>query len=177
MPTIIVGDYELEIISNPGEPPFDRFYGEEDVYLYSSILLQTYSANDLLQTVLISSVGGGTTVHETSFIVKKDRVTICCSDSVFCLSIPNLELLWRTKADSATCFEIFSHQEDYIVHGELEISRLDLNGKILWQRSGADIFITIHASPDDFIVADGLILATDWDGRKYQWDLDGNPVS
>jgi ABC-type ATPase with predicted acetyltransferase domain len=42
-------------------------------------------------------------------------------------------LLWWTKADQATFFEINKYQESDIIHGELEISRLDKDGKITWQ--------------------------------------------
>jgi hypothetical protein len=58
-------------------------------------------------------------------IIEDKRLLICCSDSIFCLSIPDLTLLWRTRADEATCFEILKYQDSYIVHGELEILRLD----------------------------------------------------
>ena len=101
---------------------------------------------------------------------------ICCSDSVFCLTIPTLLLQWKTKADFATCFEIFKYKLDYIVHGEVEISRLSADGDLIWQQSGADIFVTPKSNEDDFVVTDDYILATDWDNRKYRFDFDGNVI-
>ena len=53
-----------------------------------------------------------------------------------------MNLKWNTQADEVTCFQIYVLQEDYIIHGELEISRIDKNGNIKWQYSGADIFVT-----------------------------------
>ena len=42
--------------------------------------------------------------------------------------------MWRTQADQATCFEIYKYEDSYIIHGEFEISRLDKDGKIIWQQ-------------------------------------------
>lgn len=84
-------------------------------------------------------------------------------------------MLWKTKADQATCFEIFKHKDDYIVHGELEISRLDKNGNIVWQQGGRDIFTTLDGK-DDFAITDEYILATDWANRKYKFDFDGKII-
>ncbi|MBK6834669.1 MAG: hypothetical protein IPG89_10490 [Bacteroidetes bacterium] len=87
----------------------------------------------------------------------------------------HLRLQWQTKADTATCFGIFKLQDSYIVHGELEITRLDKHGKIVWQNSGADIFTTLD-SENTFQITDKYILATDWENRKYKFDFDGNNI-
>ena len=41
-----------------------------------------------------------------------------------------------------TCFGIHFLDEDYVIHGELEITRLDKDGKIVWQYIGRDIWTT-----------------------------------
>ena len=85
------------------------------------------------------------------------------------------KITWRTKADTATCFEIYKYQESYIIHGELEISRLDNDGKILWQKIGADVFTTLDGE-DNFVLTDNNILATDWENNKYKFDYHGRSV-
>ena len=127
------------------------------------------------KSAVIRSNGGKTAIHDTSEIIESDRFLICCSDTVFCLSIPDLTLLWRTKADTGTCFEIYKYQESYIIHGELEISRLDKHGKILWQQIGADVFTTLDGE-DNFVLTDNYILATDWENNKYKFDYNGRLV-
>jgi len=172
----LAGGYELEMLSNP---PLDHIYDfryDADEYCSSYMQIGIYKGEEILKTVLLGSEGGGTGVHETSFIIEPDRVLICCSNSVFCLSIADLNLLWRTRADSATCFEIFNYEDGYIVHGELEISRLGRDGAILWQQSGADIFTTSEGGKNDFLITGNYILATDWHNRKYKFDFDGNII-
>jgi hypothetical protein len=67
-------------------------------------------------------------------------------------------LIWKTQADQATCFEIFKFKDSYVVHGEMEISRIDLNGNIMWQNSGADIFTT-EKGINDFEITNSFIQA------------------
>ena len=153
---------------------YDFIYFDKSKYDFPSTLgIKIFHDETLLKSAIIGSVGGGTEIHETSTIIEKDGLLICCADTIFCLSIPDLNLLWQTVADQATCLEIYKYKDSYIIHGELEISRLDKDGKIIWQKSGADIFTTIDGK-DDFEITDNHILATDWENRKYKFDFDGN---
>ncbi|MBB6110356.1 hypothetical protein SAMN05421821_106164 [Mucilaginibacter lappiensis] len=129
-----------------------------------------------MNSALIGASGGGTAIHATGMIVEPEKLVICCSDSVFCMAIPTLLLQWKTKGDFATCFEVFKYKSDYIVHGEVEISRLSTDGDIIWQQSGADIFVTLDSNEAEFIITDDYILATDWENRKYKFDFDGNVI-
>jgi hypothetical protein len=97
---------------------------------------------------------------------------ICCSNTVFKLSLPDLNLEWKTIADSVTCFGIHYLGEDYVVHGELEIAKLDKDGKIVWKQSGRDIWTTIEGI-NNFTVNNDCILATDWEYNRYKFDYDG----
>lgn len=155
---------------------YDFVYFDKSDYIFPSIFgIKIFQDNTLLKSAIIGSIGGGTGIHDTSTIIENDRLLICCSDTVFCLSIPDLKMLWRTKADQATCFEIYKYQDSYIIHGEIEISRLDKDGKILWQQIGTDIFITVDGK-DGFIITDNFILATDWENRKYKFDFNGQSI-
>ena len=88
------------------------------------------------------------------------------------MKIPDLSLEWKTVADSASCFGIYYLDQDYVVQGELEITRLDKTGKIIWKYSGEDIW-TNENGIDDFAVYDDYILATDWAYNRHKLDFDG----
>lgn len=79
---------------------------------------------------------------------------------------------WKTQADEATCFQIYKYQDDYLIHGELQISRLDCNGNIKWEFSGADIFVSID-NEEEFLIKNDGILLTDFTGKKYKINFDG----
>jgi hypothetical protein len=153
-----------------------RVYMDLGGFFATTILrIEVFENSELLSTAVIGAVGGGTGVHETSHIIEKERILSCCSDSIYCLSLPSLDLLWRTKADQATCFGVHAFHSDYIVHGELEISRLDKDGLVLWQRGGADIFTTLEGGL--FELTEHYIIVEDWDNRIYKFDYSGNEVT
>jgi len=104
--------------------------------------------------------------------VDNEQLVICCCDTVFCLTLPDLHLKWKTRADDATCFQIFKQQDDYIVHGELQITKLDKNGKIKWQFGGADIFVCIDGEEAFKLESDGILLR-DFAKTEYKIDFDG----
>lgn len=168
---VLTSDVDPMVIDN-----YDFSHFKKTEYQLSTMYeIRILQDENLIKTALIGSVGGGTTIHKNSIIIEDERLVICCSDSIFCLSIPELNLIWQTQADQATCFEIYKYEDSYIIHGELEITRLDKDGNILWQNSGADIFTNLDGK-DSFVITDNYILATDWENRKYKFDFNGNSV-
>lgn len=171
---------EIYVDDNFKESSEDNLHNYDFVYIKKSDNYYTSSCgikiilNELiLKSAIIGSFGGCTGIHNKSVIIEEDRILICCSNSVFCLSIPNLSLLWCTESDLITCFEIYNYLDNYIIHGELSISRLDKNGEIVWQVGGKDIFTTLD-SENDFELFENYIIATDFDYNKYKIDYLGN---
>lgn len=153
---------------------YDFVYFENSPYQMTSVYgIKVFQDGALIKCAIIGATGGATAIRENSAIIETDRLLICCSDTVFCLSIPDLALLWRQQTDFATCFEIHKYQDSYIVRGELEISRLNHDGKILWQQGGADIFITVSGE-QIFELTTHCITVNDFGNRLYKFDYDGN---
>jgi len=178
-----LGDYKIDIFkdqnfnatSTDNVNRYDLDYIDKLDQPSTVIGIKLYHNEKQLTSAVVGATGGGTGIGENSKIIENNRLLVCCSNSIFCLSIPDLALLWRRQADEATCFEIFKYQDSYIIHGELNISRLNKNGEVLWQQSGADIFTTLEGK-DDFKLTEHYILATDWKYRNYKFDYDGNVV-
>ena len=173
---------ELEVDETYSEDSTDnvndyvKVYFDQSQYEFTTkIGMRIFEESNLINSAIIASIGGGTGIHENSQIIESDRLLVCCSDTIFCLSIPELDLIWKTQADQATCFEIFKYKDSYIVHGELEISRLDSDGQLMWQKSGGDIFTTADGT-NDFEITEDYIRATDWENRTYKFDFDGNSI-
>ena len=167
-------DYKINSADNIYD--YSKFFLNGDKEGLSSMVgIKVFEGDKLISDCLIGAEGGGTGVHMNSSLISHGGVVICCADSVFKLSIPELHPEWATKADMATCFEIFYLGEDYIVHGEIDITRLDKDGKIVWQKSGEDIFTTVDGN-DTFEITDEFIIATDWKYNRYKFDYDGNLV-
>lgn len=140
--------------------------------LTSKIGIEIFEDDKLKSSCIIGSEGGGTGITGNTTLISYGGLVVCCSNTVFKLTIPDLDFEWKTISDSATCFGIHYLGKDYVIHGELEITRLDKDGKIVWKQSGRDIWTTEEAF-DNFAVYDDYILATDWAYNRYKFDFDG----
>jgi hypothetical protein len=125
-----------------------------------------------VSSVLICETGGVTAIHDNSFIIEDDVLFVCCCKTIYSFKLPVLTLNWRKKFDPAACFAIYSFKGDFIIHGELEIKRIDLDGNVKWNFSGKDIFVTQDGS-NAINLAGEKIELTDWDGDKYILDDNG----
>lgn len=132
--------------------------------------------DEIINSCIIIGSGGSTGIYQNSSLVDNDQLVVCCCDTIVCLSLPDLELKWKTKADSFTCFELFTLEDDYIVHGELLITRLDKNGKIKWEFGGTDIFVSLDAT-EGFRLEKDYIMLTDFGKTQYKIDFEGKLLS
>lgn len=144
-------------------------------YLSSKHGIKIYQDGQIIESCIIIGSGGATDVHQNSSLLDKDQLIICCSDTIFCLTLPDLELKWKTQTDQVTCFQIFKKQDDYIIHGELQVVKLDKDGKIKWEFGGADIFVSIDNEEEFKIENDGILL-TDFAKTKYKIDFEGKLI-
>ncbi|MBW3502561.1 hypothetical protein [Janthinobacterium sp. NKUCC08_JDC] len=114
--------------------------------------------------VVFGAPGGCSSVHKHSALVLNSNLLLAVGDSVLCFSLNDLKLIWASVVDDATCFGIYyeSKRMTLISHGELNIARLDENGKILWSSSGADIF------SEGFRLEEEYIVVTDFNQRNYR---------
>ena len=114
-------------------------------------------------------------INIESTILDEQNILICVAKNVYSLSLPELNLNWVTETDWSSCFGIYKIKDGYIVHGELEISKLNKNGKIEWQLGGRDIFVTIDGSKS-FEIKENYIEAKDWLNFTYKIDFNGKEI-
>jgi hypothetical protein len=134
--------------------------------------IKIYQQNQLVDNCIVIGFGGATGIFQNSSVIDNDMLVICCSDTVFGFALANLELKWKTQADQFTCFQIFKLQNDFIIHGESQITRLDRQGNKKWEFSGEDIFVSKENQEAFKIESDGILL-TDFSNTKYKIDFNG----
>lgn len=172
----------LEVINEPtykfgsANNPFNyskHYFGDGATeYPTSKHGIKIYQDDQIIDSCIIIGSGGATGVYQNSSLLDNDQLLLCCCDTIFCLALPNLDLKWKTQADQATCFQIFQPQDDYIIHGELQVTKLDKNGNKKWEFRGADIFVNIDNKEEFKLESDGILL-TDFAKTKYKIDFDG----
>ena len=176
-------DFTIEIINEPTYKfkSMDNNFNYSKHYFGGNISeeptskhgIKVYNNNLIIYNCIICVSGGMTLIHTNSTIFNDEKLLICCSNSIFCLSLPTLDKIWETTSDLVTCFQIFKLQEEYLIHGEHQITKLDKDGKLKWKFSGSDIFVTTNNDEEFKIERDGIIL-TDFSNTKYKLDFDGN---
>ena len=179
---LVLENYQIKIFEendyqiNSSENWFNYsrvFFNVNESKPTSKVGIQVYNGGKLISDCIVGAEGCGTGIHSNSTLISYGGIVVCCSNTIFKLSLNDLNLEWKTRADKATCFGVYYLADDYIVHGELEISRINKNGNIVWKKSGRDIWTTPEAI-DDFAVYDDYILVTDWEYNRYKFDFDGN---
>lgn len=174
----IHNEFNYNINSTKNTFQYDFAYGTKETELYqpsSKHGIRVYKNNTYLRSVLVYANGGASGIHINSAIIDNNNILICCGDFIFCLSLPNLNLIWKTKADDATCFGIYILHNDYIIHGELNITKINQNGEIQWSVSGADIFTTT-SEKEIFEIRKDYIMVKDWNGNEYWIDFNGKII-
>ena len=117
---------------------------------------------------LFLAAAGATGIHEHSAVVSRGKCFFAVGDMLCALSLPELQLVWATKVDSATCFGVhYSPKNDFLIsHGEMEIARVDFEGRILWTAGGRDIFT------GSFRLDDKYVHVADFNDLLYRIDIE-----
>lgn len=156
---------------------YSKSYLAESEYQLTSIYgIQVFKNDQLVSDCLIGAEGGSTGIYSNSLLIKDDKILICCADSIFKLNIPTLNLDWKMQVDEITCFSIYPLEEDFLVHGELSLSRLNSDGEIIWQSGSSDIWVTLDIE-ENVIIQENKILATDFEYLTSEIDFDGNLIT
>ncbi len=89
-----------------------------------------------------------------------------------------MQLEWDIELDISCCFtlELMKDKKTILVAGESDISRIDLEGNILWKYSGSDILVTESGKYGAEIIGNKIYL-TDWNNILHVLDFDGNLIN
>lgn len=174
------GDFELEIIT---EQDYNRLqynlvhcHPEDDGYTPTSIYGIKIYKGGFYKTTMVMATGWTTSIGSNSVIIDEESLILICSNKVFNLQLPDLQLNWVVVSDLSTCFGIYQYQDSYIVHGEVEITRIDRSGRIIWQVSARDIFVNVEDMGVAFQMLPEYIELMDWLGYRYKLFYDGTIV-
>ena len=129
-----------------------------------------------INSCMLRYFGGGTIPDAHSVLLDGNQLVICMGNYLLCLLLPELELAWQTQVDEACCFQVFQMERDYLTHGELSVRRVNSKGNMIWEFTGADIFVKPDGSAC-VSVDDKSIHLKDWQDNTYELSFDGNIIS
>ncbi|WP_394773251.1 hypothetical protein [Flavobacterium sp.] len=126
-------------------------------------------------STIICESGGATGISKRSFILEDDKIWILICNKIYCLEVFSLELIWQKEFDAFTNFSIHKLENDFIIHGELEIFRITKEGEIVWCFGGRDIWLNTEGKTEFCIEKNGIRLF-DFESNEYVLDFEGNQI-
>lgn len=173
-------DYSIKSVDNIRRYDFEYSTGVEIEERFRATSKHGIRVNDNLSNEAISSAiiceyGGATTIHKKSFFIDNQKIWICVCDKIYCLKLPKLDIEWFGRFDYATNFSINNFKDDFIIHGELEILRINRKGEVKWRFGARDIFVS-QSGENNFNINKDKVEVQDWEGYKYVIDENGNEI-
>ncbi len=138
------------------------------------IWIQMFEKDKIVNSVIILSNSWSSGFSEKSAIIKWEKIYICVWNKVYCLNIPSLDLVWEKKCDFSSCFSIHEYKDDFIIHWELDITRINKKWEIIWQKWWDDIFVTDKWW--EFEIKDNYIKVRSWSWKLFTFDWDWNEI-
>ncbi len=93
--------------------------------------------------LIVTAYGAPSLVNKHSAACLGNTLAFVAGSYAVCVSSSLEAVLWWQQCDVGSCFGLYVVEQGnaLIVHGELAITKLSNEGKILWQAEGRDIFI------------------------------------
>ena len=166
----LTDDPPFDVGSADNAPAYDRVHDFTTGYGASSrhgVHCREVGGDDVARSCILLADGGAARVHEHSAVLLDQRCYVAVGPMICALALPELDLVWATKVDTATCFGVYRAPgfECLLSHGEVEIARISLDGEIAWSAGGRDIFT------GSFRVEGGFAVTADFDGHQYRFDI------
>jgi hypothetical protein len=172
----IIDESNFSLESTDNALAYDKVYFDEGEYQATSKHGIKVSKEGMhVSSAIICEVGGATGIYDNSFVIKDDSLLICCCDTIYSFKLPELALNWKKEFDMATCFSIYLFRDDFIIHGETQITRIDYNGNKKWDFTARDIFVTPDGKESIKIKVDEIYLR-DWQGYEYLLNENGKEM-
>ena len=121
----IFNDYTYTFNSSVNVHKYMFEYSFYDTFITSKHGIVVKNNDIIIYSAILLGNGGPTGIHEKAFLIDNNSIIICCGNALFSLTLPELKLNWKKEIDDASAFGIYKMNSDYIIHGELEISRID----------------------------------------------------
>jgi hypothetical protein len=176
---LVYTDHQYTVESADNLRRYKRVYVDDSWDRYSNvsnIAILVKHGQDEVASAILCDTGVFTGLSQSSFIIEDSVLYICAGNKLYYLNIPDLTLRWSGQVDYATNFSVQKLEDDLLVHGELEITRITKLGEIKWRFEGHDIWVNNDGHQEVTVLPKSIQLV-DFGSHRYQLDFDGNIIS
>jgi hypothetical protein len=159
--------YSFGSADNVRAYPFEMSFDGQDITSVHGFML------DSQPTAVFGASGGNTGVHQHSAVYLNDKLYLVVCNRIICMTIKPFNVVWKSTVDPIACCGIHLHSSTgtLLSHGELGISRVEPDGRLLWTSYGSDI------STGQISFDETTISAKDFEGRRYRLSVfDGSRI-
>lgn len=149
----------------------------------SDLEIRVFESRNEINSGLITGINGGVCLHKAneedqgqSVKLSNGNLILSLGCNLVSIQIPTLKVNWNIVPDFAEIFEFYNLENDILLRGELQIHRIDLNGRVRWSYGGKDIWVNIDGKPEVTILENQIKLI-DFNHDEYLIDFDGNSTS
>lgn len=132
--------------------------------------------NEVYEETRIALIGSLYGYESDCAVLNNKELLVLIDKDIFIINIDDYMLIKYKNIDCfGDNFAVYLVHDGYIIHGEMEIFKLDYELNKVWEFSGADIFVT----QDDklpFLIDGDRLKIYDWNGAYYEIDLNGNLI-
>lgn len=143
-----------------------------------SDMSKTFSIHvDLLEKEFCIALIGPFYIYDDNCAVLEDEtLTILQDNTITQIRITDGTIIHHIELDCFGCnFAIYKIDNGYVLHGEIEITMLDLDFIKKWSFSGKDIFASVSGK-QSFEICDNFICLYDFGDNYYEIDFNGNLI-
>lgn len=175
--------YEIEIVTDETytiNSADNKFYD----YIYNPSNLKNSDFKNVFsikikstdKEISIALIGHICSSVENYAILKDDVLIILQNKTISKIALATGELLsCKNIGTFGSNFSIYEISTGYIIHGEIEILKLDFDFEIEWSFSGKDIFATLN-DKRAFELCSECIKLYDFENNYYEIDFDGKLI-
>lgn len=121
----------------------------------------------------IALIGSFYIYDDNCAVLDDETLTVLQNDAITQIRITDGTIIRHIELDCFGCnFAIYKVENGYILHGEIEITMLDLDFIKKWSFSGKDIFVSVSGK-QSFEIRDSSICLYDFEDNYYEIDFDG----
>ncbi|WP_286752584.1 MULTISPECIES: hypothetical protein [Sphingobacterium] len=176
---LIYTDHQYTVESADNLRRYKQVYVDDSRDRYSNvsnIAILVNHGQDEVASAILCDTGVFTGLSESSFIIEESVLYICAGNKLYYLNIPDLTLKWTGQVDHITNFSVQKLEDDLLVHGELEITRITKLGEIKWRFGGHDIWVNNNGHQEVTVLPKSIQLV-DFQSIFYAIGFDGNTIS
>ena len=173
---IIIKEDEVYVLNSPDNKRYDfhwnpKGYTKDDRYRTFSI--EVKGKNE----ARIALTGNYYSFPENCAVLEENRLIVLQNYDIHIIDLEKMCLLQEYYIEDMACnFGIYRIADGYIIHGELDIKKLNLQFEKLWSFGGRDIFVTSNGK-NAFELGEKTIKLYDFEDNYYEIDFDGKMIN